>query len=224
MVGHMSDETPSRPARRRRVLKTTPAPEPVPVVLAEPVPEEDPVPAGPPAGLLRAHSGRPGPGLALGVALALVLVQGLHVLTSMFQGLSLPSHDQSGVRLDLWQRLGSGFARFDQTEGLLLLLVVALVALACLADIQRGASQPRPIAEAILGLAGIVAAVICIGTLLGLRSDLHLINAKVTSVQRWVLVTYVVGSFGPAAIALVASIVARRLLPGPRHRLRLTVQ
>jgi hypothetical protein len=162
--------------------------------------------------------------VALAIALALVLLQGLHVVTSMFQGLSLPTHDQSGVRLDLWQRLGSGFARFDQVEGLLLLFAIALVALACFADAQRGATQPRPIAEAILALAGVIAAVICIGTLLGFRSDLHLINAKVSAVQRWVLVTYVVGSFGPAAIALVASFLARRLLPGPRHRLRLTVQ
>jgi hypothetical protein len=69
-----------------------------------------------------------------------------------------------------------------------------------------------------------LAAGICIGTLLGLRSDLHLINAKVTRVQRWVLVTYLVESFGPAAIALVTSIMARRLLPGPRHRIRVTVQ
>jgi hypothetical protein len=166
---------------------------------------------------------RPGPGLALATALALVLVEGLHVLTSMFQGLALPSHDQSNVKLDIWERLGSGFSRFDQKEGLLLLFVVGLVAGACIVEGQRS-DQPRPIAEAILALAGVLAAVICIGTLLGLRSDLHLINAKITSVQKWVLVTYVVASFGPAAIALVTSVVARRLLPGPRHRIRLTVQ
>jgi hypothetical protein len=166
---------------------------------------------------------RPGPALALGTALALVLVEGVHVLTSMFQGMALPSHDQSSVRLDLWERLGSGFSRFDQKEGLLLLFVIGLVAAACVVEGQRS-DQPRPIAEAILALSGVLAAVICIGTLLGLRSDLHLINAKVTSVQKWVLVTYVVASFGPAAIALVTSIVARRLLPGPRHRIRLTVQ
>src|SRR2546430_11935351 len=103
---------------------------------------------------------RSGPAMALVTALALVLVEGLHVLTSMFQGLALPSHDQSNVRLDLWERLGSGFSRFDQKEGLLLLFVVALVACACLVEGQRN-DQPRPIAEASLALAGVLAAVIC---------------------------------------------------------------
>src|SRR5437588_482876 len=85
-------------------------------------------------------------------------------------------------------------------------------------------APPAVVADATLALVTILSAVICIGALLGFRSDLHLIPSKLTSVQRWVLVTYVVAAVGPAAVALVASLVARRLLPGARHRVRVTVQ
>jgi hypothetical protein len=151
--------------------------------------------------------------LAVTAGAGLVLTQGLFVLFSLIEGLAIERAQTGNVHSDLLHRIGIAFSTsVNIASGLALLVAVALLSAPAVTTAYRAAM--RGLRTASLIAVQVVAAIIAIGTILGVRWTLHATQAqgqKVTAPQRWELAAYVAGTLGTAIVAFLAALAA---LPG----------
>ena len=160
-------------------------------------------------------------GLAVGVGAGLIVVQALFVLITVIQGLSLHRNGAGGFPGDIFHRIGIAFSTsVNIPSGLALTAGALLVAAPSLAglDDERVPRWSPGLRTALLVMVDVVAIVIAVGTVLGVRASLRLDNLQTTPVtgyQRWELTAYTAGTVGTALVAFITALVA---MPGRRDR------
>lgn len=143
----------------------------------------------------------------LGVALILIVTGQL--VSTLVQGFVLKKSDIPG---DIFYRLGYPFRELGAPTLLFLVLGIALLALPVLFHEDTTEAQDR-LAANFLRLATVLAALIVIGSLAGVRAMLHVnklqFSSNNQSVPTWVYVqnvTFLIGTLGTGVAALYGSL------------------
>jgi len=148
-------------------------------------------------------------GLVSWCGLALAVLAALEVVAIVAQGVAIKQ-----ANLGPLYKLGYAFlTNLDAVPlGLILLVAIVLVVLPKLAGQPTDDAHDRQAAFT-LGLAGSFAALIVIGSILGVTARIrvdHLRSAAVTSLTWRVLISYLIRNMGTALVALVAASLALR--------------
>src|SRR4051812_1647173 len=147
--------------------------------------------------------------LAVNAGMAVAIVQALFVFLTVVQGLSLrPKADN--FPSDVFHRIGIAFSTGVNIPSALALLVA--VFLVTVPSFLGAAGLLRSRRARTLVVVDVVAAVICAGTILGVRASLHAARipatGRVSPYQRWELAAYLAGTLGTALVAFLVSMAA----------------
>ncbi len=155
-------------------------------------------------------------GLFTWIAVALVALVALQLVGIIFQAAALKANG-----LTFSDKLGYAFLQnLDQAPLGFELLVAVILAMAPVVARQRTTENQDRAAQFVLVAVAALALLIAIGGIIGVPARFHIIhltpNAKVTSVVRRVLFTFVVRNVGTALLALAAAVGAVRARFAPR--------
>lgn len=151
------------------------------------------------------------------MGVGLVAVVTAQVITAIVQGFTYKADEPQGVTSDLLHRLGFPFTGNTWILALVAVLVgVLLISLPVLLDQDTTFGQER-MALLALGVTVAVAIIICLGAILAVRSNLHIVTASgrdVPGYYRVDLTTFLLGTLGTGVLAIYGAVVTRSLRSG----------
>jgi hypothetical protein len=138
-------------------------------------------------------------------------VAGAQAIAWIVEGLAYAKTEPHGIAGDLWHRLGFPFLGAQSTVALLLLLVgVVLMSLRALMGEQRSEQQEALVRVALV-FAIAIAVTVALGSVLGVRANLHVLAAQGRGIPTYVRVemtSFLLGVIGAAAVALFSAVAA----------------
>lgn len=141
----------------------------------------------------------------------LVAVAGAQAVAWIIEGFAYAKTEPHGVAGDLLHRLGFPFFGAQSTVALLLLLVgVVLMSLRALMGEER-TEQQEALVRIALYCTIAIAVMIALGSVLGVRANLHVLAAQRHAIPTYVRVemtTFLLGVIGTAAVALFGAVAA----------------
>lgn len=153
------------------------------------------------------------------MGLALAVLELVQLVEAVLQGSTVPSSGPQGISGGYLYRLGVAlFSDIDAANSLVLVLSVALVTVP-LAFARRLHDRVSSAVTTALGTVLVVSVLMGIGSVLAVRARLHLYyvsDQAVTTVIRYSLFSYLIGTLGPALIALAAATAGLRWRRRPR--------
>lgn len=151
-------------------------------------------------------------GAGLAAAVALAVVQLAQLAGILAQGLAISSGGE-GLRGDVAHRIGFAFLQNGgPVNGLVLVVAAALCTLPAVAGLELDL-RLRARRNLAVALAAGAAIVVTVGAVLAARTRVHVLDLQgedLTSLTKRVLITYLVGTVGTAAVALGLAVRATR--------------
>ncbi len=150
------------------------------------------------------------------LGVGLIAVMAAWVLANVVEGFYYPKSQGGVLQNDLLHRLGVPFAGLQVVITLVALIVaVLLVSLPVLLDEDVTYGQERSASVALAGVV-VLAIIICLGSILGVRYTLHAIQAQgpVLAVQRVEQTAFLVVTLGTGLLVAYGALVARGLRYG----------
>ncbi|MDQ4134371.1 MAG: hypothetical protein M3179_14485 [Actinomycetota bacterium] len=150
------------------------------------------------------------------LGVGLVAVMAAWVLAAIVEGFYYPSTEGQVLQNDLLHRLGAPFGGIQLVVALVaLILAVVLVSLPVLLEEDVTYGQERSASTALI-VAVVLAIIICLGAILGVRYALHRLQAAgpILAVQRVEQTAFLVVTLGTGLLAAYGALVARGMRYG----------